>query len=668
LFLSSATTVEVDVNDAGESDLIIVNGTVTLGGATLDVNEELGSTFDSDDPFNFLIIDNDGTDAVIGDFGNITNDLIFLTPTVSTDAGDGNDVQLTLVRAAVTPPPPVTGNCVTVGTVTTCMGDLTGGIASDGTAPDGQNFTAPPTETLIVNNVDAAGIVTDGADGINFEVAAPQDIIIDVDTTGTAGIVTDGGDGIDVDIEGGDGDITITSTGNLSTSGDGSEAIIASQDGGNGDINIASTGNISTSGENSDAIQADNNGMGDITITSNGDITTTGDGVDGILAIHTGVGDINITSNGDISTSGVAAGGITAIVSGPAGAGSGGDININTTGTVSASGIGLDIIASNAGNIAINSNGTVNGIIINSDFGGSINLRAMDITDDIIITQDNSEEEINLNITGTVSGEIEILKENGGFLTANVNNVVSDDDSAVIIVQDGGIGVSATFTSTGTISAADNGVQIATDNSNPQTISVNNVTGDSDGDGVGVGILSVINNSAFLSLDTLGDVSGGSEGILISAGTLTSTDPTPITIDTSGTVTGDVGIQVERTAGAGATLTNSGTITGRNGTAIDLIGEANDTVILTETAIINGGIEFSEGFDTLAFDAASGTTGTVSLFESGAALANDFEALEKRGAGTFIFEGDALPDTISGVYLSVLDGTAQVNAELQSVL
>jgi len=98
LSFSADSTLAIEANDNGETDLVVVNGSVSLGGAALDVQEEVGSTFDGDDPFNFIIIDNDGSDAVSGTFGSVSNNLAFLTPSVDTAAGDGNDVQLSLTR------------------------------------------------------------------------------------------------------------------------------------------------------------------------------------------------------------------------------------------------------------------------------------------------------------------------------------------------------------------------------------------------------------------------------------------------------------------------------------------------------------------------------------------------------------------------------------------
>lgn len=106
LTLDANSIFEVEVDDMGGNDVVIVNGTVTLGDATLRILDMAGGDFTGADPFDFLIIDNDGTDAVMGEFGAITNELAFLTPTVDYADGDGNDVGLALTPNNVAPPPP----------------------------------------------------------------------------------------------------------------------------------------------------------------------------------------------------------------------------------------------------------------------------------------------------------------------------------------------------------------------------------------------------------------------------------------------------------------------------------------------------------------------------------------------------------------------------------
>lgn len=93
--LSAGAVYEVEVNAAGESDKVIVNGTVNLTGSVLRV---LAASGDYQTSTDYTIIENDGTDAVVGTFASVTSSLAFLIPTVFYAGGDGNDVVLTLER------------------------------------------------------------------------------------------------------------------------------------------------------------------------------------------------------------------------------------------------------------------------------------------------------------------------------------------------------------------------------------------------------------------------------------------------------------------------------------------------------------------------------------------------------------------------------------------
>ncbi len=93
--LGAGAIFEVEVNAAGQSDKVVVNGTVDITGATLRVLAESG---DYARGTNYTIIDNDGTDAVVGTFASITSNLAFLVPTVIYNGGTGNDVVLALLN------------------------------------------------------------------------------------------------------------------------------------------------------------------------------------------------------------------------------------------------------------------------------------------------------------------------------------------------------------------------------------------------------------------------------------------------------------------------------------------------------------------------------------------------------------------------------------------
>jgi VCBS repeat-containing protein len=104
LTLNSGSTLQMELDGATagtEYDQMVVNGTVTLNAATLDLSLNFNPTSGED----FVIIDNDGSDAVIGTFAGLAEGaVITLTDSVSNEeveftvtyvGGDGNDVVLT---------------------------------------------------------------------------------------------------------------------------------------------------------------------------------------------------------------------------------------------------------------------------------------------------------------------------------------------------------------------------------------------------------------------------------------------------------------------------------------------------------------------------------------------------------------------------------------------
>jgi outer membrane autotransporter protein len=93
--LNSGAIFEVEANAQGQSDKVIVNGTVNLTGSILRVLAANGNYAPST---SYTIIDNDGADPVVGQFSQVTTNFAFLTPQVVYDGGDGNDVVLTLIN------------------------------------------------------------------------------------------------------------------------------------------------------------------------------------------------------------------------------------------------------------------------------------------------------------------------------------------------------------------------------------------------------------------------------------------------------------------------------------------------------------------------------------------------------------------------------------------
>jgi len=98
--LGPQSTLEIELDATGQSDRVIVNGNVDLGSSTLRL---IAADGDYQPLTDYLIISNDGSDAIVGEFAavELDLDLRFLSPMVTTTGGDGNDVVVTLARNAV---------------------------------------------------------------------------------------------------------------------------------------------------------------------------------------------------------------------------------------------------------------------------------------------------------------------------------------------------------------------------------------------------------------------------------------------------------------------------------------------------------------------------------------------------------------------------------------
>jgi fibronectin-binding autotransporter adhesin len=117
LTYTAATVVEQDITGLDaciKYDQMQVTGAVTLGSATISFNI---SGFTPAIGNSFKIIDNDGTDPVVGTFAGLAEGSTFTSAGVSYKmsykGGDGNDVVLSVVTlqsaAAATPSTPNTG-------------------------------------------------------------------------------------------------------------------------------------------------------------------------------------------------------------------------------------------------------------------------------------------------------------------------------------------------------------------------------------------------------------------------------------------------------------------------------------------------------------------------------------------------------------------------------
>ncbi|MEZ5875560.1 MAG: autotransporter domain-containing protein, partial [Hyphomicrobiales bacterium] len=96
LTLGPGASYEAEVNAKGQSDKIVVNGTVNLTGATLRVLATAGGYRRKT---KYVIIDNDGNDAINGRFADASTNSIFLASSLNYKAGaSGNNVVLTITH------------------------------------------------------------------------------------------------------------------------------------------------------------------------------------------------------------------------------------------------------------------------------------------------------------------------------------------------------------------------------------------------------------------------------------------------------------------------------------------------------------------------------------------------------------------------------------------
>ena len=93
-----AGTLDIEL-DPTSADKVVVAGNVDLTGGTLALHELTGTGWQPSQ--TYTIIDNQGANAVTGQFADINHVYAFLTPDVVYDGGDGNNVVLTLTRNAV---------------------------------------------------------------------------------------------------------------------------------------------------------------------------------------------------------------------------------------------------------------------------------------------------------------------------------------------------------------------------------------------------------------------------------------------------------------------------------------------------------------------------------------------------------------------------------------
>jgi uncharacterized protein with beta-barrel porin domain len=263
--------------------------------------------------------------------------------------------------------------CATTGTVATCTGNQSAGIASS--AVPSPDFLSPPVSTLNVNNLTHAIDPASGTLGIFFVNTTGVTLTSD---TGNFGITTTGdfAHGILARAYSGfstPATVTVTSTGNITTAGNAAYGIAASSAGytSTGPVSVISIGNITTAGSGARGIDANSTSYhrnaGTVTVTSTGTIATQGGGATGISATsHAAYGSaaaVTVTSTGNIATQGAGATGVKAGSIGYSGSAA---VTVNSTGNIVTAGSGsLGIQASsttyngNTGAVTVTSTGNI---------------------------------------------------------------------------------------------------------------------------------------------------------------------------------------------------------------------------------------------------------------------------------------------------------------------
>lgn len=304
-----------DVASAGEHDRLVATGAVNLDAATIHVRP-VGSLAESSDPFDIVLLANDGAGAIGGSVDYILEDLPFLNVKAELAGGDGNDVVLRFTAIPVGDPDVVDG-CSPGGennVVAWCGGIVQGADAEAAVGNSGLRsvtLTVKP-DTIITPGKDsitgielgnAAHIITEAGSRVNGQVYTyGSDWTLDLG----GDIVTTRGVGVSVQSAlGGDpfgaADpamlVRLRESGSIETGGASASGIsMLLREGRSGEHRVAVDGAIRTAGSNAHGVTVGAATIGRIRslIDVGGSIETGGDGAHGIR------GTISRTSSGSV--------------------------------------------------------------------------------------------------------------------------------------------------------------------------------------------------------------------------------------------------------------------------------------------------------------------------------------------------------------------------------
>lgn len=639
LNLGAGTIFEVQVNDQGQSDQVFVNGSVSIVDSILNVLDADGGAFDGQTVFDYLIIDNDGGDAVDGIFSDILNELAFLTPTVSYVGGDGNDVILTLtVNNSMNPPPVDPPPMDVMG----CNPDPA--ISGDDVLCTGVDANGFSTDTSIENvNV----LVEQGATVTNTAQDALSRTVI----------------GLFGDVNAG----TLTNQGLIELNFPNRDQVVGVQVRNDGNVINDETGIIDVSGgELNDIVRIGSNGSFVNRGIIRGQFTRSSEGVS-LFANNSFLNEegglIEVFVIDDDSASGT--GGVSAVQSGFGGSTIINDGIIRISSDDAATGLrGIESEFADDPTLIINGE---TGVVEATGEQGitGIAARAIDsVSNEGVITVSSNQEAgtesdptFGLGATGlSVSGDSNPetsfgVFENSGTITAQGASVVGvalgqnvDFTNSGLIRTDGeGFGMSSFRGELTQEIEGSPGLYVtgSSDVSNSGTIEA--LGGNSAGILIGDPVISSLDEAEVVTILNTGTVRGTTNGVLgFGAG-----DGAQFTIANGeggvieGTAADGVGVSVE---GAILALDTAGTVTGTSGIAISS-GEQADGVIVRDTGVVNGDILLGGGDDALTTESGALINGSVDfgagsdivVFADGTSISGDILF----GAGEDIYFADA---------------------------
>jgi uncharacterized protein with beta-barrel porin domain len=522
--------------------------------------------------------------------------------------------------------------CVINGTIATCSGNQSAGIAS------GTDFTAPPITTLNVNSLTTAITPASGTGGISFTSVGAITI---TSNTGAFGITTSNANGIYANAS---LDATVTSTGNITTtgaSGIGIDALASLA------ATVTSTGDIITAGNNANGISAEafNVAGSPATVTSTGNITTAGNSARGIFA-YSKAGAVTVSSTGNIKTAGSNAYGIFARNVG------GGAVTVTSTGNITTTGSqAYGIFAQGAGGVTVTSTGniTTTGVFALGLFARSVGGSAVTVTSTgnittagtsafAIVADGNGPVTVtstgNITTTGNYARGIHGYSSGAAVTVTSTGNITTAGTRAFGIVA-AGLGHGAiTVTSTGNITTAGNyahGIFALNNNGAVTVTSTGNITtaGNGafgiDGSGGAVTVTSTGNvittgNRAFgIYADSFGAVTMTSTGNIATTGNrafgIYARGYGAMTVSSTGNIktagSQAYGIFARNVGGGAVTVTSTGNITTTGSQAYGIAARSTGAATVTSTGNITTTGDFAPGIFALGAGVTMTSTGNI---------------------------------------------------------